>query len=349
MFLFKLEVPLTWYIFKQYTQGSPQKFFRFLELKTFCLEHKFIDASDADKAFHSLLKLFSLLGFYSFFDLKDFPVETNYVCTDRGVFLKEVSKFLKAPRCHSVEVFKQNGIISSNMEIFEELGIIKEIDRSWFLAALEHIGLLARYTSDPDHSPFYFMPVALPLGKTKVPDHGSVASLCVTFTFTSHGNPLVYTDLPRGIFCRLAVELTRQWTAIPKESNCTTVKFRSDGFELYVTEAPGFISLAPVLREELKGKEPLAELHKRCRQLYDTLHESIILSTEDVLGEQFHQTAEIKFGFECSCGIVPHLAILESEETTSLICQATSDWPEILNWEQIWFVPVESAKVRCPL
>ena len=345
---FKLEVPLTWYICKQYTQDSPQKFFRFQELKTFCLEHKFIDANDADEQFHSFLKLFSLLGFYSFFNLKDVPVEANYVCTDRGVFLREVSKllavqFLKAPRCHSVEVFKQNGIISSNMEIFEELGIIKEIDRSWFLAALEHIGLVARYAPASND---YFMPVALPLGKTKLPDHSSMASLCLTFTFCSPGNPLVYTDLPRGIFCRLAVELTRRWEAIPKESDRTTVKFHSEEFELYLTEAPGFISLTPVLVEELEGKELLAELHELCRRLYDTLRESIILSTKDVLGEQFRQTVEIKFGFECGCGRVPHLATPASAKARSLICQATNNRRKLLNREKIWFIPVESAKVR---
>ena len=351
----KLKVPVVWYVCEQVTQGTAQKFFRFQDLKAFCLEQRFIDANGADEQFRSLLKLFSLLGFYTFFDLKDFPDEANYVCTDKGVFLKEVSKllavqFFKSPRCHAVEVFKRDGIISDNEKTFEELGIIAEVNRSWFLAALEHVGLLARYASATDSSPSYFMPIALPQGKTKLPDRGSVASLCVTFTFHSPDNPLVYTDLPRGVFCRLAVELSKgPWAPIPKTSDRTTVKFHSKGkeFELYLTEAPGFIRLTPVLVEELEGEEPVAELHKLCSEMYDTLRKSIIPSAEDVLGELFHQTTKIEFGFECSCGNVPHLAILASSKAKSLICQAgKKERRKLLDQEQIWFASVEYSEVR---
>ena len=75
----KLKIPVMWYICKQITQGTSQKFFRFQDLKAFCLKQKFIDPHDADEQFRSLLKLFSLLGFYAFFDLKDVPHEVNYV------------------------------------------------------------------------------------------------------------------------------------------------------------------------------------------------------------------------------------------------------------------------------
>ena len=348
----KLKVPVMWYICKQITQGTSQKFFPFQDMKAFCLKQKFIDAEGADEQFRSLLKLFSLLGFYAFFDLKDVLDEANYVCTDKGMFLKEVSKllavqFLKAPKHHSVEVFKQDGIISTNAEMFEELGIMEEVDRSWFLAALEHVGLLARYASVTGHSTSYFMPVALPQGKMKLPERSSVASLCVTFTFHSPDNPLVYTDLPRGVFCRLAVILSKgPWTPIPKESDRTTVKFYSEAFELYLTEAPGFISLTPVLVEELEGKDPLAELHALCREFYETLQKGIDTSAEDVLGEQFHQTVKIVFGFKCACGKVPHLATPASAKGKSLICQATNKRHLSLKKEQIWFTPVEGTEVR---
>ena len=347
----KLKVPVMWYICKQITQGTSQKFFRFQDMKAFCLKQKFIDADGADEQFRSLLKLFSLLGFYAFFDLKDVPDEANYICTDKGMFLKEVSKllavqFLKAPKHHSVEVFKQNGIISNNAEMFEELGIIEEVDRSWFLAALEHVGLLAHYASATGHSTSYFMPVALPQGKMKRPDRSSVASLCVTFTFHSLDNPLVYTDLPRGVFCRLAVILSKgPWTPIPKESDRTTVKFYSEAFELFLTEAPGFICLTPVLVEDLEGKDPLAELHALCREFFGTLQKSIVTSAENVLGEQFHQTVKIVFGFECACGKVPHLATPASAKGKSLICQATNKRHLSLKQEQIWFSPVEGTEV----
>ena len=350
----KLKVPVMWYICEQITQGTAQKFFRFQELKAFCLKQKFIGANGADEQFRSLLKLFSLLGFYAFFDLKDVPDEANYVCTDKGVFVREVSKllavqFLQAPRCHSVEVFKQNGIMSNNAELFEELGIMEEVDRSWFLAALEHVGLLARYASTTDHSTSYFMPIALPQGKTKLPDRGSVASLCVTFTFHSPGNPLVYTDLPRGIFCRLAVELSKgSWTPVPKESDRTTVKFISEKFELYLMEAPGFIRLTPVLAVKLEGNEQLAKLHTLCSEMYDILQKQILPSAVDVLGEQFSQTAKVTFGFECSCGKVPHLATPWPGSATgkSLICQSTQKHHNSLKKEQIWFSPVDNTEVR---
>ena len=348
----KLKVPVVWYICKQITQGTSQKFFRFQDLKAFCLKHKFIDANGADEQFRSLLKLFSLLGFYSFFDLKDVPDEANYVCTDKGVFVKEVSKllavqFIEAPKSHALVTFKKNGIISNNEEMFEELGIMTEVNRSWFLAALEHVGLLARYASGTDNCPSYFMPIALPQGKTKLPDCGSVASLCVTFTFR-FDNPLVYTDLPRGVFCRLAVELSRgPWTPIPQASDRTTVKFLSKGkeFKLHLTDAPGFIRVTPVLVEELD--EPLTELHKLCSEMHGTLHKSILSSAEDVLGEEFGQTARIVFGFECGCGRVrvPHLAT-PSEKTRSLICEATKETCQIQKQEQIWFIPVKGAEVR---
>ena len=349
---FKLAVPLRWYACKQYTHNTAQKFFLFEDLKAICLKHQFIDPNGAKEQFHSLLKLFSLFGFYVFFELKDVPDEANYICTDKGIFLKEVSKllavqFLQAPKCHAVDVFKQHGIISSNMEVFEELGIIEEVERSWFLAALQHVGLLARYASPTKHSSSYFMPAALPQGKTKLPDCSTMASLCVTFEFHSPDSPLVYTDLPRGIFCRLAVELSNgPWTPIPKESDRTTVKFYSEEFELYLAEAPGFISLTPVLVEELEGKNPLAELHKLCRRMYDTLHKSIVVSAEGVLGDQFCQTATTVYGVECYCRKVPHLATPVSAKVRTLICQATKERQRCLSRQRIWFVPVESTKVR---
>ena len=351
----KLKVPIMWYLCEQITESTPQKFIRFHDLRAFCLKHKFIDAKDADEQFRSLLKLFTLLGFYSFFDLKDVPDEANYVCTDKGVFVKEVSKllavqFLKTPKCQAVEAFKRDGIISNNVEIFEELGIIG-LDRSWFLAALEHIGLLASYSSasdhTPGHSPSYFMPIVLPHGKTKLPDCSSVASLCVTFRFRFDDNPSVYTDLPRGVFCRLAVQLSNgPWTPSPKESDRTTVKFHSGKFELYLTEAPGFISLTPVLVETLDEKESPAELHTLLQRLCNTLHESIIPSAEDVMGKEFRQTAEIVFGFECGCGNVPHLATPATPEGKSLICQATNGRHKSQEEERIWFSPVDGIEVR---
>ena len=98
--------------------------------------------------------------------------------------------------------------------------------------------------------------------------------------------------------------------------------------------------------EELEGKEPLAELHKLCRQLYDTLHKSIVPSAEDVLGDQFSQVAKIVYGVKCDCGVqVPHLAT-PSASGKSLICQATDQRRKSLKQERIWFIPVENVEVN---
>ena len=110
---------MAWYVCKQVTQGTVQKFFRFQDQKAFCLKQKFIDAKGANEQFRSLLKLFSFFGFHVFFDLKDIPDEADYVCTDKGIFVRDVSKllavqFLQAPKCHAVKVFNQDGIIGNN-------------------------------------------------------------------------------------------------------------------------------------------------------------------------------------------------------------------------------------------
>ena len=77
-----------WFVCQEITRCTPKKFFRLQDLEAFCLEHGFIDGENAASQFRALLQLFSLLGFYSF------PDKDNFVCTDTGVFLKEVSKLL---------------------------------------------------------------------------------------------------------------------------------------------------------------------------------------------------------------------------------------------------------------
>ena len=355
----KHKVPVAWFMCEQITQRAQKKFFRVQDLKAFCMKNQLIanNAKKAEKQFRSLLQQLSLLGFYTFFNLKNLAKdESNFVCTDTGVFLMEVSKLLAVQSHHSpaVEEFKRSGIITNDTRtgIFEELGIRNDVDPRWFLAALEHVGLMARNASNPKYPPSYFMPLALPEGKTKLPDPSTVAPLCFTFKFKrGPNNPNKYMHLPRGMFCRLAVELSNgPWEPIPSESDRTTVKFYTDTFELYLTEAPEFIILTPVLVEELdrNGKDPLSELHELCKQLYETLEKSIFSSAKDVLGEQFSQTAKIVFGFDCEicCGTVAHLAS-DSENGKSLICQASKKRkPGQKIQQRIWFSPVSGAEVR---
>ena len=78
----------------------------------------------------------------------------------------------------------------------------------------------------------------------------------------------------------------------------------------------------------------------------DTLQKNILPSAVDVLGEQFSQTAEVTFGFECDCGKVPHLATPVDAMGKSLICQSTQKRRNSLKKEQIWFSPVDNTEVR---
>ena len=80
----KLKIPVVWYVCEQVTQRTLQNFFKFQDLKAICLKQRFIDATAADEQFRSLLKLFSLLGFYAFFDLKNVPDEAFTSAPTKG-------------------------------------------------------------------------------------------------------------------------------------------------------------------------------------------------------------------------------------------------------------------------
>ena len=92
----KLDVPVVWFFCQEITRSTPKKFFRLHDLEAFCRKHKFVDGENAYNQFRALLQLFSLLGFYSFFNLKGVSDKDNFVCTNTGVFLREVSKLLAA-------------------------------------------------------------------------------------------------------------------------------------------------------------------------------------------------------------------------------------------------------------
>ena len=147
----KLDVPLMWFICQEVTRCTPKKFFRLQDLEAFCRKHGFVDGENAASQFRALLQLLSLLGFYSFFDLKDIPDEDNFVCTDRGVFLKEVSMLLAVQFCDpmgvEMETLKETGILTFTQECFKQLGICQTMDARWFLKALQHLGIAAELHS----------------------------------------------------------------------------------------------------------------------------------------------------------------------------------------------------------
>ena len=334
----RLDVPLMWFICQEVTRCTPKKFFRLQDLETFCQKHGFVDGENAASQFRALLQLLSLLGFYSFFDLKDVPDEDNFVCTDRGVFLKEVSMLLamqfRVPMGAEMEVFKETGILVSTQECFKQVGICQTMDARWFLKALQHLGIAA-------HLPFkdglerYFIPAVLPQSSGSQNPTPSVAPLCLTYTIEEGAGSSWCSYMPQGVFCRLAVELIRQgWKIIAKVSTRTLLLFRWMEFEIFLKESSGYISLIPQVVEEIPT---LQELHTRCAHLHCIISNCLSLSTEAILGSNFN-LAELAVGFKCPCKEIdmPHLAV-PSETRKSLVCLDTSRLQPYSNEQRIWF------------
>ena len=333
----KLDVPVMWFICQEVTRCTPKKFFRLQDLEAFCRKHGFVDGENAASQFHALLQLLSLLGFYSFFDLKDVPDEDNFVCTDRGVFLKEVSTLLavqfRDPMGVEMETLKETGILISTQECFKQLGICQKMDAQWFLKALQHLGIAAELHSK-DGCQEYFIPAVLPQSLSTQDPVSSVAPLCLTYTIK--WGSASYSYLPQGVFCRLAVELIQKWKICKKEENTRTLlAFCWREFNIFLKENSGYISLIPQVVEEIPT---LPELHSGCAQLLDTITDCLSLSTEAVLGSNFRNVAELAVGFECPCKKVdiPHIAV-PSETGKSLHCLAKDSKQEYSNEQRIWF------------
>ena len=333
----KLDVPVMWFICQEVTRCTPKKFFRLQDLEAFCRKHGFVDGENAASQFRALLQLLSLLGFYSFFDLKDVPDEDNFVCTDRGVFLKEVSTLLavqfRDPMGVEMETLKETGILISTQECFKQLGICQKMDAQWFLKALQHLGIAAELHSK-DGCQEYFIPAVLPQSLSTQDPVASVAPLCLTYTIK--WGSASYSYLPQGVFCRLAVELIQKWKICKKEENIRTLlAFCWREFNIFLKESSGYISLIPQVVEEIST---LPELHTGCLQLLDTVKDCLSLSTEAVLGSNFRSVAELAVGFECPCKEVdiPHIAV-PSETGKSLHCLAKDSKQEYSNEQRIWF------------
>jgi len=75
------------------------------------------------------------------FDLEDVPDEANFVWTDRGLFLREVSTLLAVqfslPNDTEMKSFKETGILVFTQKCFKQLRICHEM----FLKALQHLGI----------------------------------------------------------------------------------------------------------------------------------------------------------------------------------------------------------------
>ena len=343
----KLDVPVMWFICQEVTRCTPKKFFRLQDLEAFCQEHEFVDGQNAASQFRALLQLFSLLGFYSFFNLKGVSDKDNFVCTDTGVFLREVSKLLAVqfvkPKGPEMATFKKTGILSYSPKLFQELEMSQEMNPLWFLGALEHLGIAAQLPAmDPLQ---YFIPAVLPQSSAIQDPPSSVAPLCFTYII-KEGAVSSYTDMPRGVFCRLAVELIRQkWDIVEYESSRSLLKFQWDAHEefvIFLKECPEYISLIP--QAVIKFPSP-SELHTACKSLLKTVTQCLTISTEDVVGSQFSGSAMLAKGFRCQCEEknMPHLAIPSKREF--LKCTRKRDPQTCSNQQRIWFSPVDEVEV----
>ena len=335
----KLEIPVMWFICQEVTRCTPKKFFRLQDLQAFCRKHGFVDGENAASQFHALLQLLSLLGFYSFFNLNGVPDKDNFVCTDAGVFLKEVSKLLAvqfiSPTSGWMQDFKNTGILIDTLLLDRGLGMNPEMDPKWFLKALQHLGIAAHLPSK-DGSERYFIPAVLPQSSGSQNPTPSVAPLCLTYTTEEGAGYSQYSYMPQGVFCRLAVELIRQgWKIIAKKSTRTLLLFRWMEFEIFLKESSGYISLIPQVVEEIPT---LPELHSGCAQLLDTVRSCLSFSTEAALGSNFRNVAKLAVGFECPCKEVdiPHIAV-PSQTGKSLDCFETSGSQPYSNEQRIWF------------
>ena len=343
----KLDVPVMWFICQEVTQHTPKKFFGLQDLQAFCRNRGFIDGEDADSQFQALLQLFSLLGFYSFFNLKGVPDKGNIVCTDTGVFLKEVSKLLAVqftdPTSGPMQDFKNHGVVANTPQLFKDLKMNPEMDPKWFLEALQHLGIAARLPSKERLE--YFIPAALPQNSAILDPPASVAPLCLTYKIKD--GIYSFTDMPRGVFCRLAVELIRQeWKILKHDNSRSLLKFRweeHEEFDIFLQDCPGFICIIPQAVHEVSS---LSELRTACKSLIRTVEQCLFVSTEDVVGSQFSSHAKLAVGFRCHCKeeTVPHLAI-PSKKGKDLECTHNESRQEYSNQQRIWFSPVTQVEV----
>ena len=340
----KTKIPIGWFHFEMVTRKVPQKFFPFDELLEHARELKCVSFNDPSHEFRSLLQLFHSLGVFTFVDHKDV---SDTVCTDNSVFLQEVSKllaiqFIEIPKCTAAKTFKKTGILTLDEGLFNELGILKEVDPVWLLRCLCHLGVTASLSPPGATAVDYFMPAALPSETSQESALGSVAPLLVAFRFEK--NAFVSTeDLPRGIFTRLAVELAKKedWQVIPDKSTRLAIQFQWKELNIYIAESPGYITIVPSI-PSIHSRCTAAELHHCCSAIRSAFEAAIQASTQAVFGSKFSDKASTTYGFACPCGPPTHLAAPRGH---TIVCSLSSKRHEYLKAHQVWFHPVEGVEV----
>ena len=336
------KIPIGWYQFEMVSRLVDQKFFKFSELLDHALDLKCITSGDPSQ-FRSLLQLFHSLGVFTFIDREDV---SHMVCTDSSVFLQVVSKLLavgfKDPKCIAVRIFKETGILSLDTNLFNELGISKEVDPVWLLRCLCYLGVAACVSLPSADILEYFIPAALPSeDKESVSKHGSVAPLMVAFQFQANAF-LSTEDLPHGIFARLAVELANKgWKVVRNKNTRLAIRFRWEDLAISIVESAGCIRIVPIISDHAKCS--VAKLHEHCTAVRSTVEAAIQTSAQAVFGSKFTEKAKPIFAFECPCEDLPtHLAVPSGN---TLVCNLSSGDQEYLTSQKVWFCPIEGAQV----
>ena len=330
----QLEMPLMWFLLDTITSRTKQKYILFDDLKAFCLCSGYIDKEDADKQFLALLRLFHVLGLFAYYELQPATPANNWICTDVTVFFKELSKLLSIPfykikpdSHQATKQFKTFGLICTqdHHALFEELGVSPDVPTDWLLQVFCKLHLSAKIKSSPD---IYFMPIVLPQGSTEIPQHCCVIeNLCFTYNFKDSPLSQDLLDIPRGIFCKLAVQLVNsdRYEACPEESDKSTIKILWNGLELYLIERPGRIEAAVLCSEYFFSDEEgldykLKKLHEHCKIIKTDLTSGIENACRTILGKDFLKAINLQIGFLCDClQGSPHLAVL-IKQGTSLKC-----------------------------
>ena len=360
----QLKIPLMWLMLELVTRRSGVKYIKYKELKSFCLEHGYIDDNeDSEDQFRALLMLFHDLGFYAYYELKGIKKEDTFVCTEATALFKEVSKLLIihfiTPKSIAAQHFQETGeILTQNdqyKELFSEIDIDPAIDQRWFLMVVHHLGLAARVSNSA-----YFVPLALPYGRVNLDVECTVAKLCFalkskeTFSNTYH--------LPRSVFPRLIVILSNDrdnWEPDLPRSARTTVKFIHRGAHVYITELATLVEVTLILPQvSFFGYDssfvPSAfdtnKLHSLCSSVRSALTKTMREACKSIFGDRYTEDACVTDGFLCShcerSRETPHLAEPSKSERMPLVCSNTKELFPVSPAQRIWLSEIEPTSVQ---
>ena len=329
----RLEMPLMWYFLDLTIKRTPHHFITCQDLKKFCLSNGYIDGRQTDDQFLALLRLFHHFGFFAYYELEGVPLESNWVCTDTTFLYKEISKLLiirfhpRNPQGVGTKRFKKEGIIEKRdyQELFKEVGISEETPSEWLLQVLQNLSFTAEI--GPGR---FFMPMVLPKGHVEIPNCPAVQPLCFAFNFKEDAFSVNLLDLPRSIFCQLAVHLAKKkkWETSPNDSDRSTIRYTYGNLEVFLKDKPGRIEVAVFCFKSFifskKGPCPadLKKLHDHCAVIKGDVKEGIEAVSGSVMGGEFLKKVNLQVSFICDCQEgSPHLALLsESEEDVTLKC-----------------------------